>query len=352
MSPSHRRRLFIALGFSISILFIYLSFRKIEIAKVWQEIQKIDYPWMLLGVAVQFCGFFGMTLRSKLLLQPLHDFSLFDVYKSAFVSYTGNNIFPMRAGEVLRIDYLARKGAIAHSSTLAVIFVERLLDMGFLLVLFFVILPLFFTQNHIPTSSLYFPAAVVGVSLSSLLLMSRFPQPTLAFFRKFTGTLGQRVSSFLMEKLELFLGGLHALKSLWRVLLVLLGTMIFWVMNAGTLYCTLQAFHLGHLPWFTPILIQTFISFGAAIPSAPGFVGTYHYFFKSGLRVLGVTGALVDSMALVSHAFNIIPLTIFGLLLLMPDYLRSNVSLQSSQESLSAALQTDEPDQTEHSDHS
>lgn len=347
VSPVMRRKLLLGFGFSLSVLFIYLTFRKIEFVKVWQELGQIHYGWMIAAVFIQFVGFWGMTLRSKLLLQPLHDYPVFRVFKSTFVSFTGNNIFPMRAGEVLRIDYLARHGHVPHSSILAVIFVERLLDMLFLMTLFFGIVPLFMTNKNISTNSLYIPAVVVVVSLVLILGMSRFPFHALVLFRRMTSIFGQRISHFVMEKLELFVHGLSALQSLGRVVFVLVGTGIFWGMNNVAIFFWLKAFQLHSLPWYTPMVLQTFVAFGAALPSAPGFVGTYHYFLKASLMLMGVSATQGDSFALVAHAFNIIPLTVFGLLLLLPDYLQSPQSFQAPGAEYLSVSSSIKPEQNE-----
>ncbi len=323
-SSSKRRTLLILMGFAISLIFMYLTFRQIKFGEVWNEMLKVKYGWILFGIGLHMISFLGMTLRSKLLLQPLHNYGWFTLFKSVFVSFTGNNIFPMRAGEVLRIDYLARHGKVAHSSVLAVVFVERLLDLLFLATLFFVAIPMFLSGKNVSVNSVYLPAGIAITSLVVIVCMSLFPKQVLGLAGRIASLLPEKLAHFLMEKLELFVGGLSALKSPWRVLLVLLSTGFFWLMNNLVIVTWIYAFSFhSQLPWYASIIMQTFVAFGAALPSAPGFVGTYHWFVKRSLMLLGIGATQANSYALVVHAANILPLTIFGLLLLLPDYLRS-----------------------------
>lgn len=285
---------------------------------------KVQYGWIFVGILLHATSFLGMTLRSKLMLQPLYNFKWTTLFKSVFVSFTGNNIFPLRAGEVLRIDYLARQGEVPHSSVLAVVFVERLLDLLFLATLFFVAIPMFLSNKNVSVDSVYLPAAIAITSLVVIVLMSLFPKQIMAIAEKVTGILPEKLSTFILEKLELFVNGLSALKSPWRVLLVLLSTGFFWLMNNLVILTWIWAFSLHtQLPWYASIIIQTFVAFGAALPSAPGFVGTYHWFVKRSLMLMGIGATQANSFALVVHAANIIPLTIFGLLFLLPEYLKS-----------------------------
>jgi hypothetical protein len=332
-SRSRRRNLFIILGFVVSIFFMYLTFRKIDYYKVIGEIVRIDLGWMLLGLLVQFVGLLFMAVRSRFLLQPLYPFPFYRLLKSVFVAFAGNNVLPMRAGEFLRIDYLARHGQIPHSSTLAVVILERLLDLLWLILLFFVLLPLVMTQRP-SGQSLYFLAAMVILLLGLVLVMNRYPQYTLNCFSRFTPLFGQRISCFLLEKLQLFLNGLNAVKSPWRVFGVLVATGCYWVCGMLNIQCWLWAFGIS-LPWYAPIFILVMLAFGVTLPSAPGFIGTYHYFVKSAILLLGanylqadtfflvgVSSHQADAFALVCHAAVVVPFTIIGIILLLPDYLR------------------------------
>ncbi len=307
------------LGIVVSIFFLYLTFRKIDLGKVWETLKGVSLKWMVLGLFFQLCGFLSMSFRSNFFLKRFHSFSLFQIFKSVLVAFTGNNIFPLRAGEFLRIDYLARKGRFAHSSALAIVLVERLLDLGFLALLFFLFLPLVVKRQPV-NATIYFLGGGVILGVVSLFLISRFSKEILALADYILRPFSSRVRQFVLEKLGLFIDGLSALTSPLDTAGVFFFTILFWSCNSATVFCWLQAFGFS-LPWYAPLAILTFTAFGAALPSAPGFIGTYHFFTKMALLLFGIGGARADSFAILAHAFAFVPFTIVGIALLLPEYL-------------------------------
>lgn len=67
------------------------------------------------------------------------------------------------------------------------------------------------------------------------------------------------------------------------------------------------------MPWWGPGLILSLTALGTALPSSPGFVGTYHYFSALGVSTLGADPTTAASFALVAHAMAVAPYTVVGL---------------------------------------
>jgi hypothetical protein len=57
-------------------------------------------------------------------------------------------------------------------------------------------------------------------------------------------------------------------------------------------------------------VLLVFLAFGAALPAAPGFIGTWDYFFVLGLALFGVARETATAVALTGHAVAIIPFTV------------------------------------------
>lgn len=341
-----RRRLTIAVAFAVSGLFLYLAFRNINFGKVWHHISTIHPGWIALSILAQGCALLAMSGRSKILLGPLHPYSFYRLFKSVLVSFAGNNVLPLRMGEVLRIDYLARFGKIPHSSCLAVVFVERLLDLGWLFILFFGVLPLVMSGKTPSGAALLLPATLISIAIVGALLISRFPTHFLRLVAWGSRFLGDRLGTFVKDKVSLFVDGLSALGSTRSVVAVVLLSGGFWAGHITAVQMWLFAFGIPTapwslpgglclepatgcmgvsmaavlLPWYAPLLIQIFLAFGAALPSSPGFVGTYHYFATVALLSLGISSSVAASFAIVAHAVSIIPYTCLAFLLLFRDF--------------------------------
>jgi uncharacterized membrane protein YbhN (UPF0104 family) len=59
------------------------------------------------------------------------------------------------------------------------------------------------------------------------------------------------------------------------------------------------------------------LGLGSAVPSAPGFIGTYHWIAASAVGLFGVGGADALAFAVLLHAAWFIPTTIAGSILMV-----------------------------------
>ena len=71
-----------------------------------------------------------MTWRWHYLLRPIKKISTSTMFPMVTIGYMGNNIYPYRAGEVLRAVVLKSREGVAISASLATIIVERDLRWG------------------------------------------------------------------------------------------------------------------------------------------------------------------------------------------------------------------------------
>jgi len=67
------------------------------------------------------------------------------------------------------------------------------------------------------------------------------------------------------------------------------------------------------LPFLAPFFILVLLCFGVTIPSAPGYIGTFHLACQYGLIFYGFSREKALSMAIVLHAAGFIPTVILGL---------------------------------------
>ena len=129
------------LGVLISIAFMYLALRGLRLEEVGGALQGANYWWLLPGVAVYFLGVWARAWRWHYLLRPLKAISTRTMFPIVCIGYMGNNIYPARAGEVLRAVVLKRKEDVPISASLATIIVERVFDGVVMLAFVFLNLP-------------------------------------------------------------------------------------------------------------------------------------------------------------------------------------------------------------------
>lgn len=310
--PSRSRRgAIVAMGLAMSAVFIYLGFRRVDVAAVGAEIGRADLRVLGLAVAAKLVGFALSSVRSVLLLRPLATFRFRTAFRSVLLAFTANNVIPLRTGEFIRIDFLAREGSTSRAGCMAVVLLERLLDSFVLVALFAAMIP----AAVMPTSFAK-PSALLAVALATAVggavWISRRPDLFVAIAGRIASIFGRTASSFVQRHANTFAHGLSALHAPARVLGAVGATVGFWLLSLLSIRIWFAAFDLA-LPWYAPLLVLAFVSFGMTLPASPGNLGTYHYFVIMALAALGVDEVTARSVAVVGHAVAILPLTLVGL---------------------------------------
>src|SRR5512144_3331186 len=116
------------LGVLISVGFTYWVLSKVEWGDFWGAIRVANYWWLLPGIAVYFVGVWVRAWRWHYLLGPIKKIPTQVMFPVTTIGYMGNNIYPARAGEVLRAVILKRREGVPVSVSLATIIVERIFD--------------------------------------------------------------------------------------------------------------------------------------------------------------------------------------------------------------------------------
>ena len=97
-----KRNLQFAIGIVISAVFIYMALPGLHFQLVLETLQSANYWWLLPGVAVFFVGLWVRTWRWQYMLRPIKPVPILHLFPLVCIGYFGNNVFPFRAGEVLR----------------------------------------------------------------------------------------------------------------------------------------------------------------------------------------------------------------------------------------------------------
>jgi hypothetical protein len=306
------------LGVLVSILFIWLALRGLHLKDFWDAVQKANYWWLLPGIAVYFVGVWVRAWRWHYLLGPIRKIPTSTMFPITTIGYMGNNVYPARAGEVLRAVVLKRKEGVSVSASLATIIVERIFDGGVMLSFVFLNLP---ELAKLTGSSGFVgniqQVAVIGTgvflgALAVFLLAAMFPQKTEKIGTWFIehllpGRLHERVTS-LMNK---FLNGLSSLRSPFNVLMVFFTSVIIWLLETGKYWFVMHAFDFS-VSFFALMLMNGIVNLATTIPSAPGYIGTFDAPGIAVLTAYGVNQATAAGYTLVLHVALWLPVTLLG----------------------------------------
>jgi uncharacterized protein (TIRG00374 family) len=155
----------------------------------------------------------------------------------------GNNIYPARAGEVLRAVLLKRHEDVSIPASLATIIVERVFDGVVMLAFVFLNLPeLAHLQadsgfvGNIQTLALWGAAVFTGF-LALFLIMAMFPQQANRVVELLALRLvPQRFRERLLGLVQRFLSGLASLRSPRDSLMIFMTSVLIWLLETGKYY--------------------------------------------------------------------------------------------------------------------
>jgi uncharacterized protein (TIRG00374 family) len=311
---SSRRRLVRALlGLAVSAGLLVYLFWDVDVHGIAGRLADTRWGLLALSIGLNFVALWTRARRWYYLFPPgAHPTHLFN---ATMIGYTGNNLLPLRAGEVLRAYVVARRGQRLWTAV-ATIVVERVLDglavgaiLGYLLLA--VTLP-----GELWWASLVFVSMDLGM-IAVLVLMASSPETCrrilLAVLRRRSG-LARRVS----DTLDTFNEGLRGVRTPAHVAPMLAWSAAGWLLWALSAWTGLKAARL-ELPLTASWAVLGFVGLGVSLPSSPGFAGIVQAATVLALALFGVPRADALSFSILLHAAQFFPVTVWGLVLLLVE---------------------------------
>ena len=330
-----RQRLLVLVGIVISALFLWFAFSGLQPAAVWEYIQRAQPGWLLLGAGVFFISMVLIAWRWSFLLPPTAKIPLRYLTQLYAITYMGNNVYPLRAGEVLRVFLMQRDYQVPVARTSTTIFIERIFD-GFVM-LAFIAIPLQFIAVESAGLRLVFTAttALFVVALAAFILFALKPGllRTLAgFVARF---LPERLSTLTLKVSEDVIDGLTGLRSTRQLLGAVVGSLATWLFNAIVYWLVGLAFDI-HVGFLVMLVVCGAVNLAGVIPASPGQIGVFEASVKAVLTSVGVPDDLALAYAFVVHAVIWLPPTLLGFILLVRRGLGWQIFSRARQATISA----------------
>jgi hypothetical protein len=308
------------LGLAISAIFLWSVLRDINFTTFWGEIRQANYWWLIPGVAVYFLAVWARAWRWHYLLRPLKAIPTRTMFPIVAIGYMGNNIYPARAGEVLRAMVLKRREGVDISASLATIIVERIFDGVVMLAFIFVNLGALarvtggsgVAQGLSIQQIAFWGSVVFFGAFVAFLLLAMFPRSSERLLTWAAGHLAPvRFRARIVETGNRFLGGLESLRSPLEILMVFLTSVVIWLLETGKYWFVMQAFNF-QVSFFALMLMNGVVNLATTIPSAPGYIGTFDAPGIAVLEAYGVPTAIATSYTFVLHIALWLPITALG----------------------------------------
>ncbi len=217
----------------------------------------------------------------------------------------GNNVLPARAGEALKVVLLSPRCDASKRTVLGSVVAERILDLLALAVIFVVVVYGALSSSVLPTDR---PLIMAGAGVVLLV--------------------GAAIALWFMRSHHIFdraRDWLRPLADAPRALLgrggalLLAGTFVLWAFEAAVYLAVAHSVDLDFSVTGALYLVAL-TNFVAALPAAPGSIGTFDAAVAFGARRLGASGSMAVTYMLLLRFVLYIPITILGLVILVVRY--------------------------------
>ena len=311
-----KQRLAFSAGIIISAIFLVLAFHGLQPDQFVASLSEVDLPLLLIAALVYFLAMVIIAWRWQILLHSVKRVRLAALFKLVAIGYMGNNVYPLRAGDGLRIMLLRREHQVALLRATTVIAVEHLYNGTTMIV--FIMLGLAAIDSQSPTVEAIVGLAMPLVSLAIVAALFLAAKPALlrrlvrwavTILPRTLGQAAQRLS-------EDVIAGLEGLRSPRHFLGALLVSFFTWGVEAGTYWLVMFAFGL-ELNYAVALLLVGAVNLAGLIPASPGQVGVNEFVVIAILTALDIPAATATAYAVVAHLVIWLPPTILGFLLLL-----------------------------------
>ncbi len=308
---TRNQRLIVIIGLAISAVFLGIAFYGLNPATVWDTIRQAKPLPLLIAVFWYFTGVAVISLRWQALLRATKLVPFGKLFRLVTIAYMGNNVYPLRSGEMLRIVLLQRGQGVPIASGGTVVVTERIFD-GIVMLTFvlFGLATLNVTSPELRTVAMISaPIFIIAlVIFFGLALQPNILRRLIALIsRILPGKLGELVLKLGEEVID----GLEGLRSPGDLVKTVIFSYASWMLEASTYWIVSFAFNLN-VSYSVMLLVVGVVNLAGLIPASPGQFGVYEYFVSLALGAVGIAKTEATAFALTVHLVIWLPVTLVG----------------------------------------
>lgn len=293
-------------------ILVYLSFRNIPVDSVLSGLQNIRLGYLFLASGLMVFMQVIRSYRWGILLSPLQKINFLTLFSVTNVGFLFLIAIPARLGELVRPYLISKKSSIRTSAALGTVVVERILDFFTLLLFLVIVFHLIPLPHWLIHSGLVILLLILAVS--AILVVLIFKRDNLLHYLEETTSKKQsgKLYSAIRGVLISFMEGSKILVMPRIFLVAFLFSILFWFVDTLALYFTLKA--VGLETSFTVALtVMIILIIAISLPTAPGYVGNWHYACLLGLSIFGIPKESSLPFGIIYHFISMATTVLLGL---------------------------------------
>lgn len=319
----------LAVGAGLYFLFSHLADSGFRWGVFASVIRGIHPGWLILSLACMLLTYPGRALRWRVMMIPVRpDVSFGSLLSATVIGFTAV-VFFGRPGEFVRPWLISVREKVPFSSQLAAWFLERILDLLSVVLLFgFALtrltgLPASPKLQGILNAGGYLSLTLGAACVVALSLTALFTEAARRWCAALSRLLPQAAGSALHRFLDSFLNGMQSTGSAGSAIRLLLYTAAEWAVIVASMFALLHSFGpTRDLGWTDCLVFTGFVAFGGAV-QLPGIGGGMQVAAVLVLTELfGLTLEAASAFALLVWAFSWLSVVPFGLALAFREGIR------------------------------
>ena len=300
----------VILGILISIVLVYLSVRGINLQDVFRDLKNIQLSYVVYFILLVILMQWLRSYRWGVILQPMEKIDQFSLFSVTSVGFLAIAAIPARIGELARPYLISKRSSIKMSSALGTILVERVLDS--FTVLAIAVIVLFLTDLPpwmIKSSIIFFLLALVMFCFIVFLILRR--DAALKLINRILSKLPGKFAHTIDEVIHHFIDGFQIITNIKFLLYLFFLSALVWLVDVLAIYMLLKAFDFT-LPVMASFVVMIILIVGIAIPTAPGYIGNWHFACVLALSFFGLAKTEALSFAVVYHFLSMVIVVVLG----------------------------------------
>lgn len=289
----------IVIGLAISLVCGYFAVRGVEWSAVWTAFQKMQFLVLIPAIGCLAVMLLVRAYRWQRFVEPLQPVPFAPFLSATLIGFMANDVLPLRAGELIRVYALARLASVRISTALATVVLERVWDTVGVSILLVVLLLNF----PIPTWLAQVTLVIFAGSILALVMgwiLARRGEAGLTW-------LPPRIAAIAGH----FIHGFSALRSPSLVVWAFVLSVLIWASLVTFYWILLRACGFS-LPVTASLMVTVLTVFAAALPAAPGYVGTFQYATVLALSFFSIPKEEALGFSIVAHVGQLLPVIIAG----------------------------------------
>ncbi len=313
-----KRRLRLILGLVISLVFLYLAMRGISWRELWELFRQANYLYLIPAFFLLILINWVRAYRWRLLMYPHGHLPLLRVFHIVNIGYAFNNVFPAKAGEIVRAYLVGRVIPGGIGQALSTLLIERLLDVLSVVVLLVILIPFVRLPEAVAKGGLVFGVAAIAGTIV-LLILSRFGDKGVEWVWRFVGRIPLIGHPKVKTALRNLLEGFGVLRVRRLLPGIFLSSALVWLGYATFNYLLMAVFRMAELSFLAAALVLCATGLSMVVPSTAGAMGVFEWAAVQALAVYSVGESRAFGYAFGLHAFTNVTLILFGLVGLLAE---------------------------------